>query len=151
VHKPFNKLTGKERIRTLADPKYEHDFLVEITTKKSAGVRCEVCDQSEERGGDLIRCPPCGAVVCISCCLPPPEDPDQRMMKCQACRYTEERRKEGTEVEQPQCHLCCQKAGPLLDSFANPVNRASYWKNNPKEFKRTLFAKQLWTHALCGM
>jgi hypothetical protein len=151
VHKPFNKLTGKERIRTLVDPKYEHDFLVEITTKKSAGVRCEVCDQSEERGGDLTRCPPCGAVVCVSCCLPPPEDPDQRMLKCQACKYTEEKRKEGTEVETPQCHLCFQKAGPLLNSFANPVNRASYWKNNPKEFKRTLFAKQLWTHALCGM
>jgi hypothetical protein len=152
AHKPYNKLTGKERARALADPKYERDFLEEVLTKKFAGVRCEVCNIVEEDGKNLARCNPCGAVVCVTCRLTDEDvPPDQKVFRCFACRKLEQNEKEGKESEPPQCHLCNQKGGLLLESFAKPVNQKSKWKSNQKEYKRTIFAKELWTHYTCAL
>jgi hypothetical protein len=151
-HKPFNRLTRKERERALADPKYETDFLEELMTKKFAGVRCEVCFIVEDDGKNLSRCTPCGAVVCVSCRFSD-EDiiPEQRQFTCFACRFVEQKEKAKEEYVTPQCHLCYQKGGLLLESFAKPVNRLNYWKQNPKEYKKTIFAKNLWTHYTCTL
>jgi hypothetical protein len=150
--KPFNKLTGKERAKALADPEYEQNFIEEVLTKKLAGVRCEVCYIVEDDGKNLARCNRCAAVVCCSCRLSDEEiSAEQKVFTCFGCRYVEEKEEEGAEFETPQCHLCVEKGGLLLDSFAKPVNRQSHWRNNPKEFEKTIFSKKLWTHTTCAL
>lgn len=149
--KAFNKMSGKERAKALADPEYEEKLLKDLTTKKLAGVRCEVCSLVEDDGKNLSRCNPCGAVVCFSCRLTGEEVSEEKVFTCFGCRYFEQKEREKEEYETPKCHLCVQKGGLLLNSFANPVNRQTYWRNNPKEFEKTIFARKLWAHATCAL
>jgi len=148
--KVFNKMTGKERSKFLADPGYEQDLLDELS-KKLHGVHCEVCHQFEEDGKNLKKCVGCSVVFCSSCVLPVDVDPDEREYKCPACKYAEEMQKTGGEYEVPQCTMCFQKGGWLREAYAEPVNRKAYWRLNPAEYEETLFAKDLWCHAICTM
>ncbi len=151
--KPFNKLTGKERMRALADPEYEKQFLEELLSKRFAGLRCEVCWALEDDGKGLARCSDCESVICCSCRYSEQGEvnPEQKQFKCTSCRYVREKKKTNEPYETPKCHLCNEKSGLLLESYANPVNRLSYWKNNEKEFKRTIFSRNLWTHYSCAL
>ena len=152
-HKPFNKLTGKERQRALADPDYEKEFLEELL-KRFVGVRCEVCWVLEEDGKNLARCSDCRSVVCCTCRISEEGEevtPEQKRFRCFSCRFVHEKKKANEEYETPHCHLCNQKSGLLLPTLAKPVCKKPYWKNNPKEFNKSLFAKTLWTHYTCGL
>jgi mono/diheme cytochrome c family protein len=148
--KVFNKMSGRERHKFLADPEYEQNLLAELS-RKLHGVHCEVCHQFEEDGKNLTRCGSCNVVFCASCVLPCDINCEPRDYKCPACLYVEEKENALEEFEQPQCHMCHQKGGWLRRAYANPVNRKSYWTHNPKEYAKTLFAKDLWCHALCTM
>lgn len=149
-NKVFNKMTGSERRKFLANPQYEQDLLDELS-KKLHGVHCEVCHQFEEDGRNLKKCVGCSVVFCSSCVLPADIDPDEREYRCPACKYIEEMEKTGEEYEQPQCTMCFQRGGWLREAYAEPVNRKTYWRQHPEEYEATLFAKDLWCHALCTM
>ena len=152
IDKPFNKMTGEERSQSLADPEYEAKFFEEMQ-KRFQGVKCELCGVSEGQGETLLRCGPCGYTVCTtSCCFPPQEMNDKKTIHCHSCAYQKRKREAGEEFETPQCHLCFQKGGYLLEGFAQPArNRKTYWKNNPAEFAKSLFGRQLWCHGLCSL
>ena len=152
--KAFDKLTGKEREKALAIPEYERHFINEVLTKNFDGARCEVCNmtEDEEEERTLARCDSCGAIVCYECRLgDEDENPQSRVFRCLGCRFHEEKNLEGVDHQHPKCHLCVQKGGVLLPSFANPVNRLQYWRNNSKEFQKTIFAKRLWAHTTCAL
>jgi hypothetical protein len=136
----------------LADPEYEQQLLDEIS-RKLHGVHCEVCYQFEEGGRNLKKCTGCGVVFCESCVIPGgvDVDPDEAEYRCPACKHIAEMEKEGSEYQVPQCLMCNQKGGWLRKAYADPVNRKSYWKHNPEELRETLFAKDLWCHAVCTM
>lgn len=150
--KTFNKMSAGERRKFLADPEYEQQLLDEIS-RKLHGVHCEVCYQFEEGGRNLKKCTGCGVVFCESCVIPGgvDVDPDEAEYRCSACKYVAEMEKEGSEYQVPQCLMCNQKGGWLRKAYADPVNRKSYWKHNPEELRETLFAKDLWCHAVCTM
>lgn len=151
-HKPFNKLTGKERKRALADPEYENEFLDEILTKRFAGMRCEVCWTLEDDGKNLARCKDCQCVICCFCRYSDAEvTPEQKYFKCFSCRYVIEKEKAKEEYTDPQCQFCNQNFGLLLASYANPVNRLTYWKKNEKEYNKTLYSRKLWSHYTCAL
>jgi hypothetical protein len=146
--KPFNMLFGKERVEYLADPAYEKELFMDLTRRLN-GVRCEVCDQYEEDGKRLKRCE-CGVVFCDSCSLKDIDGVDKsRSLTCAACKYTAEKHRNGEVCARPSCYLCVQQGGWLREAFAAPINKISYYKHNPKEFSKTLFAQQLWAHTLC--
>jgi hypothetical protein len=176
----FNKLNGKERAKALANLEYEKEFLRELSTKKFAGGRCEVCNM-EDSGTQLQRCSTCWAICCMSCRLSRDDSTlDQKYFTCFACQYVkvkdkskhqskpedktkneieqkvgtedEEKKSEGFEI--PQCHVCPQKGGLLLESFAKPVGKGkkAAIKSKAKEFKNTLWGKKkLWTHYSCAL
>jgi hypothetical protein len=147
----FNKLSGAERARALANPEYEQAILEELLTKKFAGVRCECCD-IEDNGIGLQRCSSCWNTVCTSCRLTEDDNSaEQKYFTCFSCQYIQENTKEGKEFEHPRCGLCSQNGGLLLNGIAKPVGRLSYWKQNPKLFEKSIFGKKLWTHYTCAL
>jgi hypothetical protein len=148
VRKPFNAATGKEREVLLAHDDYEQELLEELLTKKLQGVRCEVCDQCEENGKFLNRCSMCYVVVCDQCTL----DADEAKInfKCSSCSHMDAKRKEGEEADPPKCVTCYQKGGLLRRSSATP-GRKSHWSQNPKEYKKSLFGREIWTHSVCSL
>lgn len=149
--KPFNKMSGKERRKFLADREYEEKLLIELAGKLH-GVYCEVCNQCENEGKNLIRCVDCSCVFCTSCMLECDLTCDPKNYRCPACTFKKEKTKSGEAFEEPQCHMCFQKGGWLRKGFAQPVNKKSFFRNNPAEFAKTLFAKEvLWCHSLCTM
>jgi len=149
--KPFNKMNGKERAVALRDPDYETQFLDEILKKRFAGNRCEVCFTQEHDGNNLARCSDCLSVICSACRLTEKGEvnPDQKNFKCASCRFVREKRKANEEYRTPECLMCNQKTGLLLKSFANS-NKMTMWKNNPEEYQRTYFAREIWSHYTCA-
>ncbi|KAL3941919.1 MAG: hypothetical protein SGBAC_003811 [Bacillariaceae sp.] len=146
----FNKMNGRERALALANPEYELAFLEELLTKRFAGVRCECCDGGLD-GSLLQRCGTCRATVCITCRFAFGKvSADQKYYTCHSCAYKERCVKEGEEFEEPRCNLCHEPGGLLLHGTAKPVSRVSYWKHNPKLFKKSIFGKKLWTHYSCA-
>ena len=157
--RPFNKLTGEERNILLQEPDYEKEVLDELMKRKLSGARCEVCDTCDETGFNSMRCVSCKGIVCVSCRVPTNDEVEQNY-KCSGCTVAaalEEKTESSDDlgdkakIVKPKCCLCQQPGGLLLESFGNPVNKASYWKHNPKEFTKTLFAKPLWCHILCAL
>lgn len=153
-NKVFNKMNGKERKQFLKDPEFENQFLQEVL-KKLQGVRCEVCHTQEDDGKALTRCVSCGVVFCDSCHMKN-EVPENRIYKCAACQYMEEEKSkqeadgEAKEIVEPSCSLCFQKGGWLRKAYGTPMKKSN-WSNKPKEFKRSLFGRNLWCHVLCTM
>jgi hypothetical protein len=149
VRKPFNIATRKEREALLADHDYEQELLEELVFKKLQGVRCEVCDQCEENGKFLNRCVMCYVVVCDACTLE--ADKAGGNFRCSGCSYLDAKKKEGEEVNPPNCASCYQKGGLLRRSSASPISKKSFWSQNPKEYKKSLFGRELWTHSICAL
>ncbi|GAX25359.1 protein Jade-1 [Fistulifera solaris] len=149
VPRPFNTIGGEEREMLLRNEEYERALLVELTTKRLNGYRCEVCDTLEVDGKNMLRCPSCLTICCVSCRFDS-DDSDSSGYKCQSCRFLEKAKKtdEGSEV--PACLLCCQKGGVLRPACAKTIGRKSYWKNNPDEYQKSFFGKNIWVHSVCG-
>jgi hypothetical protein len=144
---PYNKLTGEQRKVALGVSEYEDKYMADILKTKLAGVRCEVCDVIEDiHGRNLCRCDVCGSVVCHSCELFS-ENPGQRSFRCRGCRS----RLENKDATEPQCIMCNQKGGLLVEATSAPMLKQGHWKSNPKEFERSLFKKAQWAHILCSL
>ena len=159
--KPFHKLSSTERAEALACPDFERKILDDLMYKKFAGARCEVCDTMENDGRNLFRCVTCASVVCVSCKLTHDDIVKQgknqggeaRFFQCAVCKLVTEKEKAaaGEEVIRPKCSLCFQPYGLLLPGHASPINRKSYFKQNPKEFAKSVFAQELWAHYSCAL
>jgi hypothetical protein len=150
--KPFHKLNGKERAIAFADPVYEKKLMDDLITKKFPGARCEVCDTAEDDGKNLYRCTSCAGVVCVTCKLTQDDtETDKRFFKCLVCQSDQENQATEEGYKRPQCSLCFQKWGLLLGGVAKPINKLSHWKHYPKEFAKSLFAKELWAHYTCAL
>lgn len=150
VPKSFSKLSAKERREYLAISENEKGLVDELLNRRLHGVRCEVCHAIEDEGKNLTRCVCCGVVFCDSCKLPfDDEDIEAKQFTCQACKYVEEAKSTGKEVEKPKCILCFQPGGWLRMARGTPMRK---WPlNRQREFEKTLFEKRLWVHALCAM
>ncbi len=149
VPRPFNTIGGDEREMLLQNEEYERALLVELTTKRLNGYRCEVCDTVEVDGKNMLRCPSCLTICCVSCKFD--SDDSDSGYKCQSCRYLEKNKKSDEESEVPACLLCCQKGGVLRPATAKTIGRKSYWKNNPDEYHKSFFGKNIWVHSVCGL
>ena len=146
---PFNTVGGEQRKQLLLNDAYERDLLLEITTKKLYGFRCEICDQLEEDGRNLLRCSSCTSVCCVSCLVD--AEKCESTFKCAACRCIDEKKKVKEELEIPQCIACCQKGGLLREAYAIPISKKTQWRQNPKDLQRSLFGKPIWVHHLCEL
>ena len=147
--RPFNQLTGPERKVLLADQDYESALIVELLYKRFKGVRCEVCDVVEDESKNLTRCVLCNVTFCSACKLD--SDEMRGAYRCPSCRYTKSKKNSNENVDPPQCVACYQKGGLLREARAEPVSRRGFWAKNPKEYERSLYAKQLWVHSLCAL
>ena len=150
VPKAFGKLSRQEREEFFGIPENEKALVDELLTRKLHGVRCEVCHTIEDEGKNLTRCVCCGIVFCDSCKLPfDDEDMEGKQFKCQACKFVEEAKAKGNEIETPKCILCFQVGGWLRMARGSPMKR---WPlNRQREYEKTLFDKRLWVHSLCAM
>lgn len=150
IPKSFSKLSAQERREFLAIPENEKALVDELLNRKLQGVRCEVCHTIEDEGKNLTRCVCCGIVFCDSCKLPfDDEDIEAKQFTCQVCKYLEEAKATGTDVEKPKCILCFQPGGWLRMARGTPMRK---WPlNRQREYEKTLFEKRLWVHALCAM
>jgi hypothetical protein len=149
VPRPFNTIGGEEREMLLRNEEYERALLVELTTKRLNGYRCEVCDTLEVDGKNMLRCPSCLTICCMSCKFD--SDDSDGGYKCQSCRYLDKNKKSDEEIEVPACLLCCQKGGVLRPAIATTIGRKSYWKNNQEEYQKSFFGKNIWVHSVCGL
>lgn len=70
---------------------------------------------------------------------------------CDACQYTKEYDDKETPLENPSCHMCNQEGGALKKAYATPTTMKKWTGNNANAFKKSLFGKQIWCHAVCGM
>jgi hypothetical protein len=146
--KPFNTATGSERDLLLMNRAYENELLVELTTKKIFGMRCEVCDQEVETRR-RAKCVLCSVVFCEDCKLDC-EDVEGSF-KCEACCYNAAKEKCKESGPAPQCIACNMKGGLLRKGEARPVYKKRYWKAHKKAFESTLFSQQLWVHSVCAL
>ena len=173
--KPFWKLNGKERKEYLKIELNE-EMLFESVMDRLEGLRCSVCnlvdnncdprfmeeDKNNAKNKDkknnvddvqknaLSICTTCGTAVHLGCYQNNPEGAStgNTEFTCDSCRFTEENScKEDFEV--PKCHMCNHEQGLLVKAFAT-VGSKKKWSNKQK-FKKSLFGKQIWCHAVCGM
>ena len=143
---PFNTATGEERRRLLVNKAYERELLVELTTKKIFGLRCEVCDQ-EVDAKLRKKCNVCGIVFCSDCSLEC--DGVDGPYRCEVCSYVISKRKMGENTQKPQCVACYQKWGWLRSASAHPVGKRSHGFRDRSG--STMFGKQMWAHTLCSL
>lgn len=150
--KDFKNLEGKERARALADPNFESEFLEELLSRRVAGARCEVCN-SDDTQVALQRCITCSVLCCTSCNLTNEDDENdnKRTFKCVACKYKDEMKEQEKDFEEPKCTLCSEKGGVLLESFAKPISKMTFWKQNPKLMEKTLFGQKTFAHYSCAL
>lgn len=144
--KPFTKMNGTERKIYWADCGNLTEFLSKVTLSLE-GDRCVLCQELADPNTD-VRCPKCGVLSHADCV-----DPARgKSALCLSCRYKEEN--EGkADYEEPTCHMCSHSAesgGSLLRSYARPVSMRT-WKENRGRFQRSIFGKNKFMHALCGM
>ena len=149
--KPFSKMSGKERRLKLKDPEYEEEFLDRLM-RSTFGMCCEVCDLTDS-AGVLMKCETCSSIAHTACCTHNPwkevQAKDSSKFYCASCVHKENN---GTEesFESPECHMCFAKHGTLVPCSATPMTMKR-WKNNTKQFEKSLFGRDIWCHPVCGM
>mmetsp|Transcript_18936 Transcript_18936/g.28565 ORF Transcript_18936/g.28565 Transcript_18936/m.28565 type:complete len:1541 (-) Transcript_18936:2566-7188(-) len=149
LNRGFSKLSGSERRLYLADMKNERTLVDEILMKRLQGMNCEVCFALEPEGKNLTRCSECSVVFCDSCSLSFDKQGKDNKFVCQTCHFKREQNPKAS-TENPSCALCVQKGGWLRKARGFPPDfRMIKWKNNSKEYEKTLFGKSLWVHTLC--
>ena len=79
------------------------------------------------------------------------ENDNKRTFKCVACKYKDEMKEQEKDFEEPKCTLCSEKGGVLLESFAKPVSKMTFWKQNPKLMEKTLFGQKTFAHYSCAL
>ena len=140
-YKAFNEATEAEQKLLLNDPKYEKMMIDELLNKRSAGIRCEVCDNPCDNRKNYIRCQMCKETICRGC-LQEFDDVSGNAL-CFKCKNGGER---------PTCCACGYKHGPLRSSFAKPTS-AKIWQGAKKKklLEKSVFGTAKWIHHLCGL
>lgn len=145
---PFNTANGQERKILIANKDYENELLIELTTKKFFGVRCEVCDQNEDNGVSFTRCISCAVIFCGHCKLE--VDGKETHYKCMKCVHLDELKRTEQEVIVPTCQACYKPNGWLRKGFAKSTKKA-FKNTKSEEYKQSLFAQTHWCHSLCAL
>jgi len=151
--KPFNKMNGKERKEFLSDPEFEEELIQKIKSG-IVGSSCAICDtrdDEEEAKNSLTKCAKCFETFhrkCLDDCKNISDKIEDESL-CDGCKYVAEN-EDNEDFEVPQCHMCNQEGGILKKAFAKPTSK-KFWRTKHQAFKKSLFGKQIWCHAICGM
>jgi len=175
--KPFWKMNAKERRNYFSEVCKEESFF-EMVTDRLEGLRCSVCnvidnnpdlrqnkavkdkskaklkksdtDDEDYSENMLSVCTGCGLAFHVGCYSDKKvEEGNNSDIICDSCKYTKEFN-EKIDFEKPQCHMCNQESGLLVKAFAKPASK-KHWAKKQNAIKKTLFGKQIWCHAICGM
>ncbi|KAL7541970.1 hypothetical protein ACHAXR_012696 [Thalassiosira sp. AJA248-18] len=147
--KPFNKMNGGERKEYWSDKENLSEFFEKVIPSLD-GAKCSLCEMPADPSIDK-RCDTCG-VFSHADCADPARGEDAT---CLVCRFTEQHANKLKLYEEPRCHMCShpnKSGGPLVRSIARPVSMKA-WKGPGKSlaFQRSIFGKDKFCHALCGM
>ena len=161
----FNSLSKEEREKWMNHPsgKFEKEML-QVFMRRISGAICQVCNVQHTGGGagsasadGLIRCSVCHITTHAECYNGSSENTSRLRHAssngryvCDACSYVKMKEKANEQFEVPQCNMCNMKNGALKKAFAIPISKKMR-KNNPSQYAKTLFGKQIWCHSLCGL
>ena len=161
----FNGLIKEEREKWMSHPSGEFEKeMLQIFMRRISGAICQVCNVQHTGGGagsataeGLIRCAVCHVTTHAECYNGNSENisklrhaSSNGRYVCDACSYVKVKEKANDSFEVPQCNMCNMKNGALKKAFAIPYSKKMR-KNNPSQYARTLFGKQIWCHSLCGL
>jgi len=144
--KPFNKMNATERKEYWSDKENLAEFFTKVMSSLD-GAKCALCEGPADPSVDK-RCDKCGVFSHADCADPHRGD----AATCLTCRYKEAHANDKL-YEEPYCHMCNhpnESGGPLLRTQAKPVSM-KVWKASAIRFQRSIFGKNKFCHALCGM
>eukprot|EP00594_Rhizosolenia_setigera_P011042 CAMPEP_0178967762 /NCGR_PEP_ID=MMETSP0789-20121207/17808_1 /TAXON_ID=3005 /ORGANISM="Rhizosolenia setigera, Strain CCMP 1694" /LENGTH=520 /DNA_ID=CAMNT_0020653475 /DNA_START=368 /DNA_END=1931 /DNA_ORIENTATION=+ len=139
--------------------------LIERISKRLEGARCTVFNVrhdfpdpnfekeiAKSNANQLVQCQTCDVIIHLECYvgnLGKMKEEERKNFQCDSCKYSREN-KESKDFEEPECHMCNSKHGSLKKAFAIPASKKN-WAKKKNQLKKTLFGKQIWCHAVCGM
>ncbi|KAL3796546.1 hypothetical protein HJC23_009677 [Cyclotella cryptica] len=127
--KDFTLLNGSRRKVYWSD-KQTLAMFFERVLANPCGAECEVCAET----GDVQRCRSCGRffhAVCV----------DMSCHKwCLSCQ----------QASAPQCHMCNQRGGLVLRTYAQPGSMKK-WRANKVQFEQSLYGRNNFCHIICGI
>lgn len=143
--KSFTKMTATERKEYWSDKEKLLEFFGRVTASLD-GDKCAVCEFPPDPIIDK-RCDKCGVLSHADCADPARGE----RATCLTCRFTEAHSND-TTYEEPRCYMCCHpnSVGPLVRATAKPISMKK-WKTNLPSFQRSIFGKNKFCHALCGL
>jgi len=143
--KSFTKMTATERKEYWSDKEKLMEFFGRVTASLD-GDKCAVCEFPPDPNIDK-RCDKCGVLSHADCADPARGE----RATCLTCRFTEANSND-TTYEEPRCYMCCHpnSVGPLVRATAKPISMKK-WKTNLPSFQRSIFGKNKFCHALCGL
>jgi len=144
--KLFNKMNATERKEYWSDRENLAEFFEKVMTSLE-GAKCALCEMPADPTIDK-RCDTCGDFSHADCADPLRGE----SATCLTCRFTEENANT-RHYEEPYCHMCShpnQSGGPLVRTVAKPVSM-KIWKGASLKFQKSIFGKNKFCHALCGM
>jgi hypothetical protein len=144
--KPFTRMNATERKEYWADSDNLRAFFDRVMPSLE-GAKCMLCEVPAYPDIDK-RCDKCGMFSHADCV----DVARGEGATCLTCRFTEEHSTENN-FEEPKCHMCShptEAGGALVRSYAKPVTMKK-WKVNSMAFQKSIFGKDKFCHALCGM
>ena len=153
----FKDLTREERDKWMDDREFESQ-MTSIFSRRVSGALCAVCNVQHihDREG-LLRCAWCAVMFHAECCNGTDEGMEKarasshnNWYNCDACQFVKEKQKIEEKIGSPACHMCNQKGGALKKAFATPTSKKMK-KNNKSMYSKTMFGRQIWAHAVCGL
>lgn len=152
--KPFDCMSYTERERYLADAENERNLYLSLINRPIL-YRCEVCNSANDGDDQVKLCGICNVSFhrdCLPGWQPEPTLSGNSTVICPACIYDSETSKLDF-YERPRCHMCNCSDGLLVKGCAEPVSKKKWKKGNAftSSYKRSLFGKQIWCHAICAM
>lgn len=152
----FHSLDQQQRKKWMEDDEFENTML-RMFSRRVSGAFCHVCNlQVTDFKEVLLRCAQCLSTVHPECYngtsagLEEAKKQSQRgRYYCDACSYVKKMETAGEKYESPRCNMCNMKGGLLKKAFALPGSKKL--KKDPAKFAKTLFRRQIWCHALCGL
>ena len=145
--KPFSRMNATERKEYWSDRDNLADFFDKVMPSLE-GAKCHLCEGPADPSIDK-RCDKCGVFSHADCADPERGDD----ATCLTCRFIDSKATIKS-YEDPRCHMCPHpnnSGGPLVKSSAKPVTMKAWKKHGPAALQRSIFGKNKFCHALCGM